>query len=281
MAVANNVPQAAISVSSPPRRLPSADEVGGISSSGGAPTVPTAAREDVPPLPAAAPARAGADGAHGDGLALGNARPIPYRKEPLLKRPLDVALSSAMLVATAPLWAAIGLAIRMEDGGPVFYRQERWGRGGRQFAVLKFRTMRPDAERQFGVRQAAEGDERVTRVGRVLRACGLDELPQLVNIFRGEMSFVGPRALATTERGQDGEPLAYERLPEFATRVSVRPGLTGLATIYLPKDAAARRKFRVDLLYVRKLSLWLDLRLIGLSFWISFRGKWETRGNKF
>jgi len=186
-----------------------------------------------------------------------------------------------MLLATAPLWAAIGLAIRMADGGPVFYRQERWGRGGRRFAVLKFRTMTPDAEQRFGVRQAAERDDRVTRVGRVLRACGLDELPQLVNIFRGEMSFVGPRALATTERGQDGELLAYEQLPEFATRLSVRPGLTGLATIYLPKDAAARRKFRVDLLYVRKLSLWLDLRLIGLSFWISFRGKWETRGNKF
>jgi lipopolysaccharide/colanic/teichoic acid biosynthesis glycosyltransferase len=114
-----------------------------------------------------------------------------------------------------------------------------------------------------------------------MRACGMDELPQLVNIFRGEMSFVGPRALAVNERDQDGNQMRYENLPHFVDRVSVRPGLTGIATIYLPKDASAPRKFRADLLYVRRLSFWLDVRLIFLSFWISFRGKWETRGRKF
>lgn len=201
-------------------------------------------------------------------------------REPLLKRPFDVLLAMAMLLASAPVWAVIALAIKLEDGGPVFYHQERWGRGGRPFRVHKFRTMRPDAEADGGVRQAAERDERVTRMGRLLRAMGLDELPQLLNILKGEMSFVGPRALAVEERDQQGRPLRYEKTPGFATRLLVRPGLTGLATVYLPKDAPAELKFRTDLLYVRRLSFWLDLRLVLLSFWISFRGRWETRGRK-
>ena len=211
--------------------------------------------------------------AAGEGFAL-------IKREPRLKRPLDLALSGAMLLASALVWAAIALAIKLEDRGPVFYRQERWGRGGHRFQILKFRTMIADSDKKFGVRQASVGDSRITRIGRILRACGLDELPQLLNIFRGEMSFVGPRALSTTERDADGNPLRYETEPGFLTRVSVRPGLTGLATIYLPKDASAPRKFRTDLLYVRRISFWLDVRLILLSFWISFRGNWESRKGK-
>jgi lipopolysaccharide/colanic/teichoic acid biosynthesis glycosyltransferase len=137
--------------------------------------------------------------------------------------------------------------------------------------------MAPDADR---LRQAGAEDQRVTRVGRFMRRCGLDELPQILNILRGEMSFVGPRALAVGEVDSSGLPLDYETLPGFATRLSVRPGLTGLATIFLPRDAPAGRKFRYDALYVGRLSLGLDLRLILLSFVISFRGKWETRGRK-
>ncbi len=205
---------------------------------------------------------------------------VPVAREPLLKRPLDVALSSGMLLASAIVWVAIAVAIKLEDGGPVFYRQERWGRGGKRFWVLKFRTMIPDSDRKFGVRQATESDDRVTRVGRFLRACGLDELPQLLNIFRGDMSFVGPRALAITERDAAGNLLRYETQPGFQTRVSVRPGLTGIATIYLPKDASAARKFSTDRIYIRRMSFWLDVRLILLSFWISFRGKWESRKGK-
>jgi lipopolysaccharide/colanic/teichoic acid biosynthesis glycosyltransferase len=201
-------------------------------------------------------------------------------REPLLKRPLDLLLAISMLVVSAPVWLAIAIAIKLEDGGPVFYRQERWGRGQTRFQVLKFRSMVPNSDRDFGVRQATADDRRVTRVGRFLRASGLDELPQLLNIVRGEMSFVGPRALATNERDRDGVPIAYETTPGFALRLMVRPGLTGLATVYLPKDASSRLKFRTDLVYVRRLSFWLDLRLIGLSFWISFRGKWETRSSK-
>jgi lipopolysaccharide/colanic/teichoic acid biosynthesis glycosyltransferase len=200
--------------------------------------------------------------------------------EPLLKRPFDLALATIMLVLSAVVWLAIAIAIKLEDRGPVFYRQERWGRNQTHFKVWKFRSMVTTSDRDFGVRQATANDRRVTRVGQVLRATGLDELPQLLNILRGEMSFVGPRALSTSERNQDGTPLQYENTPGFSTRLRVRPGLTGLATIYLPKDAPSLQKFHTDLQYVRQLSFWLDMRLVLLSFWISFRGKWETRAHK-
>jgi lipopolysaccharide/colanic/teichoic acid biosynthesis glycosyltransferase len=202
-------------------------------------------------------------------------------REPRAKRVLDVALSSLMLVAFSPAFAAIAAAIRLEDGPPVLFKQERWGRHGRRFMALKFRSMR-GAEAAIDLRPAAENDDRVTRLGRLLRATGLDELPQLINIFRGEMSFVGPRALAV------GEPIAldpestssYELIPGFEQRLAVRPGLTGPATIYLPKDASAHLKFNSDIQYINDLSLARDLKLIGLSIWISLRGRWETRRSK-
>jgi len=199
------------------------------------------------------------------------------------KRALDVALSGAGLVASAPLWALIALCIKLEDGGPVFYAQERSGLNGRPFGVRKFRSMIPDAEAATGAVQATEHDPRVTRVGRVLRATAMDELPQLWNIFRGDMSFTGPRALRPGEievLGGDRVEL-LEDVPGFTRRASVRPGLTGVAQIYAARDITRRHKFRNDLLYVRRQSLWLDLRLIALSFWITFRGTWESRGKKF
>lgn len=202
--------------------------------------------------------------------------------EPLLKRPLDLLLSSGMLLASAPVSMLVALAIKLEDGGPVFYRQERWGRFGEKFTVLKFRTMIPDADKKFGLKQAGVNDHRITRVGRILRAAGLDELPQIINIFRGEMSFVGPRALAVGEilHDESGKRINYEDVPGFYQRLAARPGLTSLATIYIPKDSPARRKFRYDLLYISQQSFGLDVRLIALSFWISFRGKWESRQKK-
>jgi len=202
--------------------------------------------------------------------------------EPLLKRPLDILISSIMLLLSAPVTIFIGIAIKLEDGGPVFYRQQRWGRFGNKFMVLKFRTMIPNADKIYGLKQAQENDRRITRVGRILRATGLDELPQIINILLGEMSFVGPRALAVGEIifDKNGRRIEYENTPGFYHRQSARPGLTGLATIYIPKDSPTHRKFRYDLYYIRKLSLGLDLRLIALSFWISFRGKWETRQRK-
>jgi lipopolysaccharide/colanic/teichoic acid biosynthesis glycosyltransferase len=203
-------------------------------------------------------------------------------KESILKRSLDIFLSGVMLFLSVPVFLPIAVAIKLEDGGPVFYRQERWGRGGTRFGVYKFRTMLPDADRNFGLKQAAENDRRITRIGRLLRAMGLDELPQILNILAGEMSFVGPRSLAVGEivENDNGDRLLYEDIPGFRRRLSVRPGLTGLATIYIPKDASPLRKFRYDLFYIRRQSIWLDLHLIALSFWISFRGKWETRSSK-
>src|SRR5262249_54963775 len=145
-----------------------------------------------------------------------------------------------------------------------------------------FRTMIPDADKKFGLKQAGVSDRRITRVGRFLRAAGLDELPQIINIVRGEMSFVGPRALAVGEilYDKNGARFNYEDMPAFYSRLAVRPGLTSLATIYIPKDSAVRRKFRYDLHYISQQSTSLDLRLILLSFYISFRGKWETRHKK-
>ena len=174
-------------------------------------------------------------------------------------------------------------AIKAEDGGPVFYRQSRVGIGGRTFDALKFRSMRPDAERATGAIQAAEGDPRVTRIGRVLRATAMDELPQLVNILRGDMSFVGPRALrpGEIEAGSDGRLERLEDVPGFEDRIRVRPGLTGLAQVYARRDVPRRQKFRYDRLYVERRSWWLDVRLILLSFWISLLGRWEVRGRKY
>lgn len=208
--------------------------------------------------------------------------PIEIREEPFGKRFVDWLLAATMMVVSAPVYGMVALAIRLEDGGPVFYEQERYGRGGEKIRVRKFRTMVPDSDHRFGIRQAKEGDPRITRVGRVLRACGLDELPQILSILKGDMSFVGPRPLAVGEVVEDerGEQVPWEWMRGFRRRLAVRPGLTSLATIYLPKDTHPVRKFSYDLLYVRKQSLALDLRLILVSFWISFTGRWESRKRK-
>jgi lipopolysaccharide/colanic/teichoic acid biosynthesis glycosyltransferase len=208
--------------------------------------------------------------------------PLTGRVSLIAKRVLDVTLSGAGLVASAPLWAILATLIKLEDGGPVFYRQQRSGRNGVPFDVHKFRSMIPDAEATVGAIQATEHDSRVTRIGRIMRATAMDELPQLWNIFRGDMSFTGPRALrpGEIEVGGHGCVEKLEDVPGFEERSSVRPGLTGIAQIYAPRDITRRWKFRYDLLYVRRQSFWLDVRLILLSFWITFRGTWETRGSK-
>ena len=126
-------------------------------------------------------------------------RVVPVTPIPAAKRALDVALSGVGLVASSPLWALLALAIKVEDGGPVFFSQDRAGEGGRVFRAWKFRSMIPDAERNVGAVQAIEDDPRITGIGRIMRATAMDELPQLWNIFAGDMSFVGPRALRPGE----------------------------------------------------------------------------------
>jgi lipopolysaccharide/colanic/teichoic acid biosynthesis glycosyltransferase len=196
----------------------------------------------------------------------------------MIKRLFDVIASSVGLFASAPVWWGIALAIKLEDGGPIFFSQSRVGRGGRVFMALKFRSMIPDAERDTGAVQSTTADPRITRTGRFMRATALDELPQLWNILVGDMSFVGPRPLRPGEvdvRG-DGTLVALSDVPGYAERHRVRPGLTGLTQVYAPRDIARRNKFRLDRLYLKRASLCLDLKLIALSFWISGRGQWET-----
>ena len=199
------------------------------------------------------------------------------------KRALDIALSGVGVLVSAPLWAVIAAAIKLDTRGPVFYGQARVGEGGRIFRVLKFRSMIVDAERDTGPVPADEDDPRVTRVGRLLRATAMDELPQLWNIFRGDMSVVGPRALRPEEIDVDsaGRPVPLQAIPGFAARSAIAPGLTGIAQIYARRDVSRRQKFRLDRLYVRRQSMLLDVRLILLSFWITARGTWEAREKKF
>ena len=199
------------------------------------------------------------------------------------KRALDVALSGFGVLISAPLWALIAAAIKLDTRGPVFYGQARVGEGGRIFRVLKFRSMIVDAERAPDRFRPTENDPRVTRVGRILRATAMDELPQLWNIFRGDMSFVGPRALRPEEIDVDtaGRPVPLQAIPGFAARSAIPPGLTGIAQIYARRDVSRRQKFRFDRLYIRRQSMLLDLRLILLSFWITARGTWEAREKKF
>jgi lipopolysaccharide/colanic/teichoic acid biosynthesis glycosyltransferase len=199
-----------------------------------------------------------------------------------MKRAFDMVLAGAGLVASLPLWAFFAAAIRIEDGGSVFFSQERVGLDGRVFRALKFRSMIPDAEAKTGPVQASEHDPRITRIGRLLRATAMDELPQLWNIFIGDMSFVGPRPLRPGEVdvNGDGQLIALQDIPGYDERHRVRPGLTGLAQVYAARDLPRAGKFRLDRLYLKHAGFCLDLKLLLLSFWITGRGKWEARERK-
>jgi len=197
------------------------------------------------------------------------------------KRMLDIGFALVGLLVTVPVWVVVPILIRLDDGGPVLFRQSRSGRHGREFMVTKFRSMRVDAERH-GARQAVAGDARVTRVGRWLRATAMDEVPQLWNILVGDMSVVGPRALrpGEIEAIGDGTLVPLEAVPGFEVRSLVRPGLTGVAQIYASRNLPRRLKFRYDRLYIRRYSLWRDVRLILVSIWVSVSGRWEHRGHR-
>ena len=200
----------------------------------------------------------------------------------MIKRAFDCALSGVGLIVSAPVWMLLAAAIKMEDGGPVFFRQARVGLGGRTFDALKFRSMVPDAEKRTGPVQAVENDPRVTRIGRFMRATAMDELPQLWNIFAGDMSFVGPRPLRPGEvevRG-DGRLVQLDQIPGYHARHSIRPGLTGLTQVYASRDISRMSKFRLDQVYVKRASFWLDLKLILVSFWITGTGAWEKRNRR-
>ena len=171
------------------------------------------------------------------------------------------------------LWTVIPLLIWLEDRKPVFYRQQRMGKDGKPFNLIKFRTMVVGAQDQ-GPSWTIDGDPRVTRVGRILRRTALDELPEVISIWKGNMSFVGPRALDLDE-----QRCLEELMPGFEERLRVRPGLTGLAQIY-DKTDDPYEKYRYDMEYLQKLSPFLDARLLLLSVWNTVIAGWDHRSGK-
>jgi lipopolysaccharide/colanic/teichoic acid biosynthesis glycosyltransferase len=170
------------------------------------------------------------------------------------KRALDVAIAFSALGALAPLAAVVAAAVRLESGAPIFYRQERVGLGGRPFLLWKFRSMVVDAERKGSGILVRKGDARITRVGKVIRRLGLDEIPQLLNVLAGDMSLVGPRP---TLRYQ--VELYDERQRR---RLLVRPGVTGWAQVHGRKGLDWQRRIELDLDYVERMSLWRDLVIL-------------------
>jgi lipopolysaccharide/colanic/teichoic acid biosynthesis glycosyltransferase len=185
--------------------------------------------------------------------------------------------AGCLLVGTAPVMALIALLVRLTSRGPVIYRQVRLGLNGREFGMYKFRTMIADAEAETGPVWATDDDPRVTFVGRVLRVCNLDELPQLVNVLNGEMALVGPRP----ERPEIAAALEAE-VPGYFDRLVVRPGMTGLAQVNLPADTdvdSVRKKLQLDLEYIDQANLWLDARIVlsTIPRLVGSKGMWLVR----
>lgn len=193
-----------------------------------------------------------------------------------MKRAFDIILSGIGLVISIPVWAISSIAIVMESGGPIFIRQKRIGKGGKIFWILKFRSMDKKAHRESPTNHTNNRSERITRAGKVLRATAMDELPQLLSIFFGDMSFVGPRPMHPEELGINGSRYRkLEEIPDFNMRCTIRPGLTGIAQVYKGKYDRLERKIKYDLLYLKKRSFMLDAKLVLLSFFITLFGKWE------
>ena len=188
------------------------------------------------------------------------------------KRAMDIAGALFVLLVIWPVLVIAAAAIKLEDGGPVFFKQKRMTRGGREFEILKFRSMIVDAEKYTGAVLASEDDPRITKVGKFLRAHRIDELPQLLNILKGDMSIVGPRP----ERKVIADEYCKD-IPEFAYRTKVRGGVTGYAQIYGKYNTSAYDKLRLDLMYIENYSLLLDIKLIILTLRIIF-SKDSTEG---
>lgn len=189
----------------------------------------------------------------------------------VVKRLFDVMVSGIILAITAPIMAITAVLIRLESKGPVFYRQERVGEHGKKFEVLKFRSMRVDAEKDGVPQWAKKNDDRTTRVGKVIRTLRIDELPQIFNVFRGDMSFVGPRP----ERPFFVKQLA-EKINYYSCRHAVKPGITGWAQVRYPYGASiedAQHKLQYDLYYVKNHSLFLDLIILFQTAQVVLFGK--------
>ncbi len=188
----------------------------------------------------------------------------------LVKGSIDYVLSTIVLTAGLPVWLVIAVLIRLDSRGPVFYRQERVGKGGKIFRVFKFRSMVQDAEKKSGPVWAGRNDDRITRMGRFLRSSRIDEIPQLLNVLRGEMSIVGPRP----ERPVFVQELK-EVYPFYMKRLTIKPGLTGWAQVKLEYDTdieSVANKLRYDFFYIENQSIFLDLEILARTLKVVFTG---------
>ncbi len=189
---------------------------------------------------------------------------LTYRQM-FVKRAMDIGISALGIVLASPVMLLIAACIKLYDGGPVFYKQNRQTKDGKEFQILKFRSMIVDSERQ-GARLAKANDDRITPVGKVIRRLHFDELPQLFNILSGDMAFVGPRP----ERKEITEEYT-KKIPEFPFRLKVKAGLTGYAQVYGQYNTVPYDKLKLDLTYITNYSIWLDIKLIILTVKILFQ----------
>ncbi|RWX79410.1 sugar transferase [Neorhizobium lilium] len=188
---------------------------------------------------------------------------------------MDLSISLVALIVLLPLLISIATAIRLESSGPILFRQIRWGKDGSHIKIFKFRSMYTATCDLSGVSQTVRNDPRVTRIGKIIRRLNIDELPQLLNVVKGDMSLVGPRCHAV---GMLAAGIAYEELvPEYHERHTMRPGMTGLAQMRglrgpTDRPSKARARIACDLHYVNNYSIWLDLRIILGTLYTEFRG---------
>jgi exopolysaccharide biosynthesis polyprenyl glycosylphosphotransferase len=208
---------------------------------------------------------------HMYGIPLIEVLPEPMQPwEVTLKRLFDLAVSAVILIVGFPIWALIGLAVQFTSPGPMIYSQTRVGEKGRTFTMLKYRTMKVDAEQDTGPVWASHDDPRYTGLGKWLRKWRLDEIPQLINVFKGDMSLVGPRP----ERPYFVEKLARE-IPLYNRRHRVKPGITGWAQVKWKYDTSlddVRQKVKYDLFYIENMSLQRDLQILFRTVYTAIRG---------
>jgi exopolysaccharide biosynthesis polyprenyl glycosylphosphotransferase len=182
-----------------------------------------------------------------------------------IKRLFDIIISLILIVLTSPIMLITAVIIKCYDGGPVLYKQVRCTRDQKEFRIMKFRSMRVDAEKDGVARLASRNDSRITPIGRFIRSCRIDELPQLFNILVGDMSFIGPRP----ERPEIIKQY-LEEMPEFAFRMKVKAGLAGYAQVYGKYNTTPYDKLKLDLTYIENYSIWLDIKLMLLTVKILF-----------
>jgi len=195
-------------------------------------------------------------------------------KTSISKRVLDILIAIVSLVISAPVWLLVIFLIWWEDPGPIFFVKNSVGRGGKNFHQLKFRSMIIDAEKDTGPISGYENDERVLFFGKLIRKTALDELPQLINILLGDMSYVGPRPQRTV--------LVHgylQKVPHYARRHLVRPGLAGLAQVVDTYDISPDQKLAWDLVYIENTSIWLDAKLVLAAFYLVFALRWRSETN--